>query len=84
MAINPMKLVHLKKNYAAFKQDHPKFVLFCKAVLKNAMEEGTVIGVTVKKTDGTKYESNFKLGMNDIEMLKTLLGDKDDNEKEKE
>ena len=46
------------------------------------MEEGTVIGVTVKKTDGTKYESNFKLGENDIEMLKTLLGDKDDNEKE--
>ena len=84
MAINPMKLVHLKKNYAAFKEEHPKFVLFCKAVLKNAMEEGTVIGVTVKKTDGTKYESNFKLGMNDIEMLKTLLGDKKKKKKEKE
>jgi hypothetical protein len=81
MAINPMKLVHLKKHYAAFKEDHPKFVLFTKMVLKNAMEEGTIITVSVKKPDGTKYESNFKLGENDIEMLKALLGDHD---KEKE
>jgi hypothetical protein len=81
MAINPMKLVHLKKHYATFKEDHPKFVLFTKMVLKNAMEEGTIITVSVKKPDGTKYESNFKLGENDIEMLKALLGDHD---KEKE
>ena len=42
------------------------------AIKDNALQEGTVLGVTVTTPDGRKIESNIKLTANDIETIKMM------------
>ena len=72
MAINPMKLMELKRRFDVFKKDHPKVMPFFRAVRDQALEEGTVLELSVVKPDGTKISSNIKLNGNDLETLRIL------------
>ena len=72
MNMNPMMFMQLQQRIQTFQQDHPKFVPFLMAIKDNAMQEGTVLGVTVTTPDGRKIESNIKLTANDIETIKMM------------
>ena len=72
MNMNPMMFMQLQQRIQTFQQDHPKFVPFIMAIKDNALQEGTVLGVTVTTQDGRKIESNIKLTANDIETIKMM------------
>ena len=70
--MNPMMFMQLQQRIQTFQQDHPKFVPFIMAIKDNALQEGTVLGVTVTTPDGRNIESNIKLTANDIETIKMM------------
>jgi len=72
MNMNPMMFMQLQQRIQTFQQDHPKFVPFLMAIKDNALQEGTVLGVTVTTPDGRKIESNIKLTAGDIETIKMM------------
>ena len=72
MNMNPMMFMQLQQRIQTFQQDHPKFVPFLMAIKDNALQEGTVLGVTVTTPDGRKIESNIKLTAGDIETFKMM------------
>ena len=55
-----------------FRRNHPKFPPFIEAVGKNALQEGTLIEISVTTPDGTTYESNLKLNAEDMELMKMI------------
>ena len=73
MAFNPMKLMKLKDPFKMFNQEHPKVMPFLRMVKDNALEEGTVLEVSVTKPDGTNYKSNIRLTPNDVRVIKEFL-----------
>ncbi|PNV60954.1 hypothetical protein C0033_16030 [Clostridium sp. chh4-2] len=75
--MNPMILLQFQGAWERFKNQHPKFPLFMKAVSNNALMENSVIEITVTTPEGKSFQSNLKLSADDLEMfeqLKQLLG----------
>ena len=48
-----------------FKNNHPKFPAFMKAVMQNGITEGTVFEVNVTTADGKTISSNIKISAGD-------------------
>lgn len=65
-------LQKLKNSVNRFRSNHPKFLNFLNAVCKDAMEEGSVMEVTVTSPEGKKYTANLKLNSDDIELFEML------------
>lgn len=55
-----------------FRQNHPKFPMFLKAVSQEALVEGSVIEITVTTPEGKEYCSNLKVKPSDLELVETL------------
>lgn len=55
-----------------FRNNHPKFPLFLKAVVGNALEEGTLVEINVTTPEGKNYCTNLKLKQEDLEFFQTL------------
>lgn len=72
MNMNPMKLFQLKSGIGEFKNAHPKFPLFLKAVSENALREGAVLECKITDPEGKAYQSNLKLTASDIELIGQL------------
>ena len=72
MAFDPFRLMQLSQMLETFRQSHPKFPLFFKAVEADALMEGTIIEITAKSPEGTEYCTNLKLNASDVEMLRTI------------
>lgn len=70
--INPMKLLWLKGAWEQFRLRHPKLAPFLNTVSKKALQEGTVLEITVTSADGQKYSSNLKLTAEDIRLMEEL------------
>lgn len=70
--INPAKLLKFKGAWDKFVKNHPKFPMFLNAVRNNAIEEGSVIEITVTTTDGKSLSTNIKVTQSDKEMLSEL------------
>lgn len=73
MDFNPVKLLQLKNSWGQFKQNHPKFSSFWKAVYKNSLDEGTVIEFKVTSPDGKVLASNIKLRESDLELFHEIM-----------
>ena len=72
MNMNLNQLALLQKAKVAlekFRSNHPKFPAFLDAVHKNALQDGTIIEITVTTPDGKHYESNLKLKQEDLDLL---------------
>ncbi|MCB6309628.1 hypothetical protein LI216_09210 [Mediterraneibacter glycyrrhizinilyticus] len=72
MNMNLNQLALLQKAKVAlekFHSNHPKFPAFLDAVHKNALQDGTIIEITVTTPDGKHYESNLKLKQEDLDLL---------------
>ncbi len=73
MAINPMKLLQLKGLWDKFSARHPKLQPFFQAVGREAMQEGTVLELTVTLPDGKSLKTNMKMTSEDVEAVRELL-----------
>lgn len=66
---NPTKMLRLKNAWLSFTSCHPKFPKFLQAVSQSAIQEGTVIEISVTKPDGTSLTSNVKLTASDMQLF---------------
>lgn len=73
MNMNPIKLAQLKTSWGQFKQNHPKFSSFWKAVYKNSLCEGTVIEFKVTTPEGKELASNIKLRESDLKFFEDIM-----------
>lgn len=68
--MNPLKLLELQNSWNQFKNRHPKFPNFLRAVSKNAISEGTILEIKVTDPDGRTYASNLRLTKEDMELFR--------------
>ena len=72
--VNPAKLLKMKTMWETFKKNHPKFPYFLQAAAKDGLQEGNVIEISIKTTEGKVIASNIKLTESDIRMIQELKG----------
>ncbi|MBT9775162.1 hypothetical protein GPL15_01405 [Clostridium sp. MCC353] len=70
--MNPMILLQFQGAWERFKNHHPKFPLFMKAVSENALKEGSIIEITVTTPEGRSFQSNLKLSADDLELFEQM------------
>ena len=70
--MNPMEMMQLAGRLGTFKQQHPKFGKFLKAVAAKGLTEGSVMEVKFKATDGKEYVANIKMTPEDIETINLI------------
>ncbi len=71
--MNPMNFLQLKAALERFKDGHPKFIDFIKAVSREGvMDEGTVVEINVTTTAGKTISSNIRVKESDLEFLRAL------------
>ena len=66
------KLQELKKYLDIFRSNHPKFPLFLGAVTREALEEGTILEMSVTTPEGKHFETNLKLKAEDLEFIRAI------------
>ncbi|MBO5987808.1 MAG: hypothetical protein J6Z33_12210 [Lachnospiraceae bacterium] len=66
---NMMKFVGA---WNSFKENHPKFPAFCKAVAQKGLKEDTVIEIVVTTPENERIETSLKVKASDLELLKSL------------
>lgn len=72
MNINPMALLGLKNDFDKFKNNHPKFLQFAKALTKSGIQEGTIMECKVITVDGQELQTNIKITADDLELFDKL------------
>lgn len=71
--MNPMNFLQLKGALDRFKDGHPKFIDFIRAVSREGvMDEGTVIEINVTTAAGKTISSNIRVKDSDLEFLRAL------------
>ena len=55
-----------------FKENHPKFPAFCKAVAQRGLKEDTVIEIIVTTPDKERIETSLKVKASDLELLRSF------------
>ena len=70
--MNPMDMMGLVGRFNIFRSQHPKFILFLKSLSAKGLEEGSIMEIKVKDTDGGERLANIKLTKDDIETLKMI------------
>ncbi|MBO7338585.1 MAG: hypothetical protein J6U66_00795 [Lachnospiraceae bacterium] len=66
---NMMKFVGA---WNSFKENHPKFPAFCKAVAQKGLKEDTVIEIVVTTPENERIETSLKVKASDLDLLKSL------------
>lgn len=72
MSLNPMALLGLKSDFDKFKNNHPKFIQFSKALTKAGLQEGTILECKVITPSGQELQANLKVTADDLELLEKL------------
>ena len=72
MSVNPMAVLALKSSFDKFKNNHPKFVQFIKALMQTGLQEETVLDCKVVTPDGKEIQANLKITADDLELLRQL------------
>ena len=66
------KFQELKKHLDLFRSNRPKFPLFHGAVTREALEEGTLLAMSVTTPEGKHFETNLKLKSEDLEFIRAI------------
>ncbi len=74
MMINPADIFKIKQGWDRFRENHPKFPLFARAVMQNGIEEDSVIEIAVVTPDGKRMETNMKVTASDLEFFEMIKG----------
>ena len=69
--MNLGNLMQLKKSWATFTRNHPKFPKFLQAA-GTAVKEDTLIEIKITTAEGKVIETNLKVKASDIELVKNL------------
>ena len=69
---NPAALMKLMGAKKKFEDNHPKFVAFFKTAIRQGINEGDVIEISITHPDGTKLESNLKVQQSDLDLVSEL------------
>lgn len=70
--VNPAAIMKLMGAKNQFVQSHPKFASFFQTILRQGIEEGSVIEITVTKPDGTALTGNMRVQASDLAMMEEL------------
>lgn len=71
MAFNPMMLMQLKSKLDGFNNRHPKLKMFF-ANEFTRIGENDILELSVTKADGTKKRTNFRVTIEDIQLIQDL------------
>lgn len=66
--INPAALLKLKGHFSTFRDNHPKALLFL-STFAGRIDEGSVVEMSIKLSDGTESKTNIKVNSQDLEMI---------------
>ncbi len=69
---NPAMLMKLMGAKKKFEGNHPKFASFISTVIRQGVNEGDIIEISITRPDGTKLESNLKVQASDMELVEDL------------
>lgn len=69
--MNPLALVKLKPLLKNFKENHPKFLMFVRKALKET-DEGSIVEVKIKTSEGKEYFTNIKVSADDMELVNEM------------
>lgn len=70
--MNLMSLMQLKESWESFKNNHPKFPLFLKALSDTSLTEGSVVEIKVTSPEGKTLTTNLKIKASDLEFFEQL------------
>lgn len=70
--LNPAVLLKLKGAYESFVNNHPKFPMFLQAASKDALQEGSIIEITVTTKEGKKMSTNLLVKQSDLDLFDSL------------
>ncbi len=70
--VNPASIMKLLGAKNQFKESHPKFAAFLKAMAVDGIEEGTVIELTVTRPGQKPMTTNLKVRQSDLEFFEGL------------
>ena len=65
--MNPAVLLKMKDAWDKFASNHPKFPMFIKAATQQAIQEGSIIEISITDKDGKKIDTNFLIKAEDID-----------------
>ena len=71
---NVSQLLELRALRNRFEKNHPKFFPFMKAAKTRALEEGSLIEISVTPPDGEMVSTNLKVQASDLELLQEADG----------
>ncbi len=69
---NPASIMKLMNAKNKFTETHPKFAAFLGVVFSSAIEEDTIIEISVQKPGQERITSNIKVKQSDLELLQEL------------
>ncbi|MBP0969350.1 MAG: hypothetical protein J5744_04310 [Oscillospiraceae bacterium] len=73
MALNPVKLIRIKKLWEGFKESHPRLLPYFRELSSSGyVGEGSVIDITVTDPDGRSLRCNIKMTENDLELIRAV------------
>ncbi len=72
MAVNPKDIFKVMKAKETFDRNHPKFGPFLQAA-HGAVQEGSVIEISVTPPDGKPIVTNLRVQASDMELLCELM-----------
>ena len=70
--MNPRRMLELAKLQQKFKKNHPKIFPFLKAASEKALQEGSVIEISVTTPEGKVMRTNLRIKPEDLEIVEQL------------
>lgn len=69
MGFNPIKMMQARTAITQFEKRHPRVRDFLESVSADALQEGTVVEVSVTTPQGKNYITNIRVTKEDIELF---------------
>lgn len=70
--MNVRRMLQMQRLLSQVRKNHPKFEPFVRAVSHHAIQEGTLVDITVTEPSGKSYRTNLKLTAADLEVIKEV------------
>lgn len=70
--MNPRRMLELAKLQQKFKKNHPKVFPFLKVAAEKALQEGSVVDISVTTPEGKVMRTNLRIKPEDMEIVEQL------------
>ena len=72
MNINPLQMMQIKESLDRFTSAHPKVMPFFQAIMREGIDEGSIIEMKVTTAQGRNYISSIRVTEEDMELFRQL------------